>query len=229
MSSYKTNVIEKFALLTGAVVVIAHLSGPRSHAAFEGKAVFVHLDVAANMHLNAVHSIRTFSERRLPIMADAHGIAVDRLGPMHIRDGLSLDGLVATDPRPPTAAHAVGAIKRDAFDLLRDEQWVVTEINYLSNTPPAPNGQDAARDVILGHADRLVPPVTRLPQETLHGLIIAVDEKNDRITVQLMSNATEDFRVQDGLIFNAVHGGDQVEITIESINGAKTIVALRKE
>jgi hypothetical protein len=163
MSSYKTIVIEKVALLTGAVVVIAHLSGPPSHAAFDGTTVFVHLDAAANMHLNAV-------------------------------------------------------------------QQRATEINYQSDTPPALN-QVAARDGMLGHVDRRIPAsVTRpLAQETLHGLIIAVDEKNDRLTVQLMSNATEDFRVQDGLIFNAVHGGDRVEITIESINGAKTIVALRKE
>jgi hypothetical protein len=35
--------------------------------------------------------------------------------------------------------------------------------------------------------------------------------------------------MQDGLVFDAVHNGDQVEMTIESIDGAKTIVGLRKE
>lgn len=56
----------------------------------------------------------------------------------------------------------------------------------------------------------------------------AVDQRNDRITVRLASDTTEDFRMQDGLVFDVVHG-DQVEITIESINGAKTVVDLRKE
>ena len=60
-------------------------------------------------------------------------------------------------------------------------------------------------------------------------MVTAVDERNDRITVRSRSDTTEDFKVQDGLIFNAVHNGDQVEITIESIDGAKTIVGLRKE
>jgi hypothetical protein len=35
--------------------------------------------------------------------------------------------------------------------------------------------------------------------------------------------------VQDGLVFDVVHNGNQVEITIENIDGAKTIVGLRKE
>jgi hypothetical protein len=35
--------------------------------------------------------------------------------------------------------------------------------------------------------------------------------------------------VQDALVFNAVHDGDPVEITVENIQGAKTIVGLKKE
>jgi hypothetical protein len=64
-------------------------------------------------------------------------------------------------------------------------------------------------------------------QEILHGMITAVDESSDRITVRLASGAVADFRVQDGLIFNAVRYGDQVEITVGIIGGAKTIVGLR--
>jgi Cu/Ag efflux protein CusF len=63
----------------------------------------------------------------------------------------------------------------------------------------------------------------------LEGVVTAVDERNDRITVRLRSDTTEVFRVQDGLVFNAVHNGDRVELTIESIDGAKTIVELKKE
>jgi Cu/Ag efflux protein CusF len=36
------------------------------------------------------------------------------------------------------------------------------------------------------------------------------------------------FKVQDGLIFNAVHRGDYVEVTVENIGGKKTIVGLKK-
>jgi hypothetical protein len=35
--------------------------------------------------------------------------------------------------------------------------------------------------------------------------------------------------VQDGLLFNAVRYGDQVEVTVEDINGATTIVGLMKD
>jgi hypothetical protein len=64
-------------------------------------------------------------------------------------------------------------------------------------------------------------------QEMLRGVVTAVDEPNDRIAVRLTSGPVADFKVQDGLIFNAVRYGDQVEITVESIEGAKTIVGLR--
>jgi Cu/Ag efflux protein CusF len=43
----------------------------------------------------------------------------------------------------------------------------------------------------------------------------------------LASGAVADFKVQDGMIFNAVRYGDHVEITVENIEGAKTIVGLR--
>jgi hypothetical protein len=62
----------------------------------------------------------------------------------------------------------------------------------------------AARDVIVHHID-------------------------DRITLRLARDASADFKVQDGLVFDAVRDGDQVEITVENIDGAKTIVGLKEE
>jgi hypothetical protein len=35
--------------------------------------------------------------------------------------------------------------------------------------------------------------------------------------------------VQDALVFNAIRFGDRVELTVETIDGARTIVGLRKE
>jgi hypothetical protein len=40
---------------------------------------------------------------------------------------------------------------------------------------------------------------------------------------------TEDFKVQDGLIFNAVRFGDSVVFTVAIIGGVKTITVLTKE
>ncbi len=66
------------------------------------------------------------------------------------------------------------------------------------------------------------------PQETFHGVVTAIDERNDRITLRLAKDASSDFRVQDALMFDAVRYGDQVEITVEDIEAAKTIVGLKK-
>ncbi len=70
---------------------------------------------------------------------------------------------------------------------------------------------------------------SRQLHEILRGVIAAVDERNDRITLRLSPDATADLKVRDGLLFNAVRYGDQVEVTVENIDGAKTIVSLMKE
>jgi Cu/Ag efflux protein CusF len=67
------------------------------------------------------------------------------------------------------------------------------------------------------------------------GSITNIDEPNGTITIQRLSGgangagATDDFRVQDGLLFNALRYGDKVSFTAETINGAKTITSLQKE
>jgi Cu/Ag efflux protein CusF len=70
---------------------------------------------------------------------------------------------------------------------------------------------------------------SRPATESLHGIVGSVDQGHDTIEIRLSPDKTEQFRVQDGLVFNSVRYGDQVEITVESIGGAKTIVGLRKE
>jgi hypothetical protein len=66
------------------------------------------------------------------------------------------------------------------------------------------------------------------PQETLLGIIMAVDEAKDRITMKADSGIDSTFKVQDGLIFNAIHRGDRVEVTVANIGGTKTIIGLKK-
>ena len=221
-----------FRLLTLAVVLqFANPVYAASPASDSKTIVFVCLHGAANSQLAAAHFNRIASERGLPYTAIARGIAVDGPVPTRIRDGLSLDGLEPTDPRPLTPADAVAAFKVVAFDPVPDEQRGAAEVGYWSDTPLAIKDYVAARDVIVSHIDHLVPALEKRarPQETLQGVITAVDERNDRITVRLTSDTTEVFRVQDGLVFNAVHNGDQVELTVENIDGAKTIVELKKE
>jgi len=89
----------------------------------------------------------------------------------------------------------------------------------------------AARDVIVSHIEDLIPtlPVRPRPQQTLRGVVTGIDERNDRMTLRLSKDVTADFKVQDALVFNAVRDGDQVEITVEKIEEARTIVGLRKE
>lgn len=71
--------------------------------------------------------------------------------------------------------------------------------------------------------------VPRHPLEILRGVIASIDEQNDRIVVQLPLDITADLKVRDGLLFNAVRYGDPVEVTVQDIDGAKTIVSLKEE
>jgi len=87
-----------------------------------------------------------------------------------------------------------------------------------------------ARDPIVHDSDNLVTVLAQEshPHETLLGMIMAVDQQNDQITMEVASGIDSTFKVQDALIFNAVHHGDYVEVTVESIGGTKTIVGVKK-
>jgi Cu/Ag efflux protein CusF len=65
--------------------------------------------------------------------------------------------------------------------------------------------------------------------QSVRGMVTSVDQGNDTISIRRASDNTEQFRVQDGLLFDSVRYGDQVEITIQNIAGAKTIVGLRQQ
>ena len=64
---------------------------------------------------------------------------------------------------------------------------------------------------------------------TLRGVVDSADEGHDTLKVRLSQDKTEEFKVQDGLIFNAVRFGDTVEVTVEKTGEKRTIVSLRKE
>ena len=72
-------------------------------------------------------------------------------------------------------------------------------------------------------------------RETLRGEVAAVDEASGKIGVKLNgtvgsgdTTAPTAFKVQDGLIFNAVKPGDKVSIIVERTGDEMTITRLTK-
>jgi Cu/Ag efflux protein CusF len=77
-----------------------------------------------------------------------------------------------------------------------------------------------------------------LAQQALTGSVSKVDEANGKITIQQTQSGTvgtttggaaEDFKVQDGLLFNALQPGDKVVFTATEVGGVKTITKLEKQ
>ena len=75
-------------------------------------------------------------------------------------------------------------------------------------------------------------------QQSLTGTISKVDEANGKIAIQQIQSGTvganpgaavEEFKVQDGLIFNAVKPGDKVVVTATDVGGVKAITKLEKQ
>jgi Cu/Ag efflux protein CusF len=77
-----------------------------------------------------------------------------------------------------------------------------------------------------------------LAQQSQTGSISKVDEANGTITIQPTQGGTvgantggaaSDFKVQDGLMFNALKPGDKVVFTATDTGGVKTITKLEKQ
>jgi Cu/Ag efflux protein CusF len=77
-----------------------------------------------------------------------------------------------------------------------------------------------------------------LAQQALTGSVTRVDEANGKIAIQQAQSGTvgtntggaaEEFKVQDGLLFNAVRPGDKVVFTVTEVGGMKTITKLEKQ
>jgi Cu/Ag efflux protein CusF len=77
-----------------------------------------------------------------------------------------------------------------------------------------------------------------LAQQALTGSVTKVDEANGKLTIQQTQSGTvgtstggaaEDFKVQDGLLFNALLPGDKVVFTVTEVGGVKTITKLEKQ
>jgi protein-tyrosine-phosphatase len=196
--------------------------------------VFVCLHGSVKSQMAAAYFNKLARERGLPYTAVSRGIEVDASIPASIRTSLSSEGLAPADdvPRQLTATEAGNATRVIAFDSVPDRNRGLAEVSYWSDVPPATKNYVAARDVIARHIDDLVPALAAdaaPSKEAVRGVVTAVDERNDRIALRLSNGNIEALKVQDGLVFNAVRSGDHIEVDVESIDGARTIVALKKE
>jgi hypothetical protein len=102
--------------------------------------------------------------------------------------------------------------------------FAIATIGAAAGAPTDDNGKrDAAAP--LREAAAVRPPAIA----TLRGIVDSVDERSDTITIRLSPERTEPFKVQDGLLFNAVRFGDPVAFSVQTISGLRTIVGLSKE
>jgi Cu/Ag efflux protein CusF len=95
-----------------------------------------------------------------------------------------------------------------------------------------------AKAVFAGAAVILVTCSGAIAQQNLTGTISKIDEANGKIAIQRTQSGTvganpggavEEFKVQDGLVFNAVQPGDKVVFTLGEPDGVKTITKLQKQ
>jgi Cu/Ag efflux protein CusF len=74
-------------------------------------------------------------------------------------------------------------------------------------------------------------------QATFKGEITKLDEATGTLTLKQdqsgtvggAGSATADYKVKDGLMFNAVKPGDKVQVTVDRVDGKPTITKLEKQ
>jgi Cu/Ag efflux protein CusF len=93
--------------------------------------------------------------------------------------------------------------------------------------------------MILAGATIAIIGSSALAQQAATGSITKVDEANGKITIQQTQSGTvgantgggvtDEYKVQDGLLFNAFQAGDKVVFSATEIGGVKTITKLQKQ
>ena len=95
-----------------------------------------------------------------------------------------------------------------------------------------------AKAIFAGAALVLLTASGAIAQQSMTGTISKVDEASGKVAIQQgqggtvgasTSGAAEEFKVQDGLVFNAVKPGDKVTVTVTDSGGVKTITKLEKQ
>ena len=95
-----------------------------------------------------------------------------------------------------------------------------------------------AKAIFAGTGFALLICSCALAKQSMTGTISKVEEANGKIAIQHAqsgtvgasgSGAAEEFKVQDGLVLNAVKPGDKVSFTVTESGGVKTITKLEKQ
>ncbi|UGA42347.1 hypothetical protein HU230_0029135 [Bradyrhizobium quebecense] len=95
----------------------------------------------------------------------------------------------------------------------------------MSLATPSDDSEPQQAVVALAATAAVQPPAT----EILRGVVDSIDERNNTIRIRLSPDRIEPFKVQDGLLFNAVRFGEPVAFSVQDISGFRTIVGLTKE
>ena len=92
-----------------------------------------------------------------------------------------------------------------------------------------------AQAITFGIAASVLLAIGAHAQGTHRGTIVQVEEARGTITVSETStgtmgssagSATQEYKLQDGLLFNALKVGDPISFTVEERNGVRTIPKL---
>ena len=95
-----------------------------------------------------------------------------------------------------------------------------------------------AKAIFTGAALVLLTCSGAIAQQSMTGTISKVDEAGGKVAIQQSQagtvgassgGAAEEFKVQDGLVFNAIKPGDKVSVTVSDVGGVKTITKLEKQ
>jgi Cu/Ag efflux protein CusF len=68
-----------------------------------------------------------------------------------------------------------------------------------------------------------------LGQAVQEGQILAMNERGGTVTLKLKDGSTKEYRLRDGLVFNAVQVGDSVRFTTDQENGQAVVSKVEKQ
>jgi Cu/Ag efflux protein CusF len=92
--------------------------------------------------------------------------------------------------------------------------------------------------ILAGAAAIVITGSAAFAQQSNSGTITKIDEASGKIAIQPTQTGTvgansgtteNEFKVQDGLMFNALKTGDKVTFTTTDVGGFKTITKLEKQ
>jgi Cu/Ag efflux protein CusF len=129
------------------------------------------------------------------------------------------------------------------------EAVCITPVSSAPGTNPLPGpyrneakcrepNMKAAKAIFAGATLALLICSGAIAQQSMTGTITRVDEASGKVAIQQAQGGTvgsssggaaEEFKVQDGLVFNAIKPGDKVTFTVTESGGVKTITRLEKQ